>query len=516
MTRKLFYMLICQLLCMNIAAQVNPMAGVYSYKDADGAYGSITVATGQGGKIYFEATSVNAEGNIASIRTECGEWAKLTGNRAVFTQHFDDCVYTLTLDFNKAAGTITAKEEYSRWAPIFGRGATLEGTYKKESGTIGDNRGYLYSYMSDGTLGLCQGGRYTGIVRIPESIQMPDGKELTVSTIRKYAMQNPYYEDEKDGLREVYVPSSVTMVGVNAFTGNKYLNKVVYDNPRNVYVEAGAYMNCPQLKLFPTSPIYGYCNYYNEDRASAFSKFMYPIDEKMTGAELSQYKWACFKHWHNRIGNPVASNMDKTEGCMAAFSDWRKVKGYIYSLRDPKQGANMFWGYDPNEAIVVMVDNDYMGKHTFPQYNRWRWGEEAESKSTAFKQQMEKRYGRKVRYSYVAAKLRDDNRNLSVTEFEITNNEALVVIAWSNADNIVCTWEKRQQLEDGEGGSVWNVDDDGEYGIPAILCIAEGDEGALEIFMNHQAPESVNIERLVRHGDKLVKEGGDQWYVWYD
>ena len=163
-----------------------------------------------------------------------------------------------------------------------------------------------------------------------------------------------------------------------------------------------------------------------------------------------------------------------------------------------------------------MVGNDYMGTHRFPQYNRWRYGEEAESKSPYFKQQMEKRYGRKVRYSYVAATLRDDGRNVSVTEFEIANNEALVVIAWSRADDIICTWEKRQQFEAGEGGSVWNVDDDGEYGIPAVLCIAEGDNGALELILNHQAPESVNIERLVRHGDQFVEEGGDQWYVWYD
>ncbi|MBR6190807.1 MAG: hypothetical protein IKQ68_01395 [Prevotella sp.] len=516
MTKKILYVIFAQLWCLAMMAQVNPIAGVYSYKNADGAQGTIRVATGTGGQIYFDAESVTASGNTASLKPADGAWVKLAGKRATYSHRFNDCTYTLTLDFNEADGTLTAKENYSKWAPIFGSGASLAGTYKKESGTVGDTRGYLYSVMGDGTLGLTRGGRYCGTVRIPESVKMADGSEKTVSTIRKRAMQVPTYEKSANALREVYVPSTVTMVGVDAFAGNSQLQKVEYDNPRSVYVEAGAYMGCPNLQLTPATPIYGYCNYYNnEDRAAAYAKFMFPIGKKMTGEELAQYKWACFKHWHNRIGNPVASNMDD-DNCMPAFSDWRKVKGYIFSLRDPKQGPNMFWGYDPHEAIVVMVGNDYMGTHRFPQYNRWRYGEEAESKSPYFKQQMEKRYGRKVRYSYVAATLRDDGRNVSVTEFEIANNEALVVIAWSRADDIICTWEKRQQFEAGEGGSVWNVDDDGEYGIPAVLCIAEGDNGALELILNHQAPESVNIERLVRHGDQFVEEGGDQWYVWYD
>ena len=167
--------------------------------------------------------------------------------------------------------------------------------------------------------------------------------------------------------------------------------------------------------------------------------------------------------------------------------------------------------------MVMMVDNNYMGTHRFPQYNRWKYGEDTIFMSNNFKAQMQKCYGRKVLYSCQAAKLRDDGRTVSVTEFEITNNEALVVVAWSMADKIICTWEKRRKLEDDNVlYGVWNVDDDGTYGIPSVLCIAEGDGENVDIVLVHPAPESVNIIQLSRNGDMLEERGGEQWYVWYD
>ena len=516
MKKTIALLISCILMATMSLAQVNPIAGVYKYTHPDGAEGTIYVATGQGGNVYFEASSVTSSGNTANFHPDNRAWQRIVGNKVVCTSRFEKCTYTLTLTFDKENGTLTASEKYDKWAPIFGMGATLSGVYRKEPGVVGDNNGYLYSVMSDGTLGVTKGGRYCGTVRIPESLTMADGTEKTVSTVRKYAMQVSADESSSNPLREVILPSSVKMVGVDAFAGNRALESVVYGNPNSVYVEAGAYMSCPSLKLTHSDPIYGYCDYQNSDRAVAYSKFMYPVSEAVKGSELAKYKWACFKHWHNRIGNPIGHNIG-VDNTMACYSIWSKVSGYIYSLRDPKQGPNMFWGYEPFEAMVMMVDNNYMGTHRFPQYNRWKYGEDTIFMSNNFKAQMQKRYGRKVLYSCQAAKLRDDGRTVSVTEFEITNNEALVVVAWSMADKIICTWEKRRKLEDDNVlYGVWNVDDDGTYGIPSVLCIAEGDGENVDIVLVHPAPESVNIIQLSRNGDMLEERGGEQWYVWYD
>lgn len=502
---------------VTVSAQVNPLAGVYKYCNTNGTEGTISVSTGQNGNIYFEASAITPSGNNATIKPENKAWQRLVGNKVSYTKYFEQCAYTITLTFNIDAGTLTVAEKYDKWAPIFGKGVSFNGTYNKDASIIGDNKGYLYSVMSDGTLGVAKGGRYCGIVRIPESIKMPDGTEKIVSTIRKYAMQVPLYERSTNSLHEVIVPSTVSMVGVDAFYGNYALEKVTYDNPNNVYVEAGAYMGCPNLMLSPKAPIYGYCDMMNEDRNTVFSRFIYPTSEVIKGTELAKYKWVCFKHWHNRIGNPIGHNIGK-EDAMECYATWNKVKGYIYSLRDTKQGPNMFWGYHPGEIVVMMTDNDYMGKHHFPQFNRWKYGEDTIFMSNHFKSQMENRYGKKVKYSCKAAELREDGRNVSVTEFEISNEEALVVIAWSCADEIICTWEKRRKFESGEDDKygLWNVDDDGVYGIPSVICIAEGDDGVVEILLNHPAPESKNIIHLVRNGHKLEEQGGDQWYVWYD
>lgn len=514
---KKILLLFSIMLCVTSAvAQVMPMAGYYTCQKGDGSKGEVYVAANEKGQIYFDASSVTASGNMASLHPDNNAWVHMTGNKASYTKRFDDCTYTVTLTFDLQQGTLTVTENYSKWAPIFGEGASLAGTYRKSPDVIGDTRGYLYSYMSDGTLGVNRGGNYCGTVRIPETVIVPDKRELTVTTVRKNAMSKPSYETSTKPLRSVVLPATVTLVGVDAFYGNEPLESIAYGNPNSVYVESGAYMACPNLQL-PNGepPVFGYCEFATENREKAFSRFMYTIGERVTGAVLGKYKWACFKHWHNRIGNPIANNIGKEDGMGECFAVWNKVKGYIYSLRDPKQGPNMFWGYDPVEAKVVMVDNNYMGTHKFPQYNRWKWGEEKEAKSTYFTNKMQKRYGRNVMYSYVAASLREDGRNVSVTEFEITDNEALVVIAWSRADDIICTWEKRMKIE-GEGGSVWNVDDDGTYGIPEVLCISEDNYGNVELFLNHQAPESINLMHLVRKGETMEMQNEAQWYVWYD
>ena len=69
--------------------------------------------------------------------------------------------------------------------------------------------------------------------------------------------------------------------------------------------------------------------------------------------------------------------------------------------------------------------------------------------------------------------------------------------------------------EDGMG-SLWNVDDDGSYGIPNLLCVAFDAHDNVILFLEHGAPESRNMYGLRQQGDQLQLFGEDQWYVRVD
>ena len=57
MKKTIALLISCILMATMSLAQVNPIAGVYKYTHPDGAEGTIYVATGQGGNVYFEASS---------------------------------------------------------------------------------------------------------------------------------------------------------------------------------------------------------------------------------------------------------------------------------------------------------------------------------------------------------------------------------------------------------------------------------------------------------------------------
>ena len=67
MKKTIALLISCILMATMSLAQVNPIAGVYKYTHPDGAEGTIYVATGQGGNVYFEASSVTSSGNTANF-----------------------------------------------------------------------------------------------------------------------------------------------------------------------------------------------------------------------------------------------------------------------------------------------------------------------------------------------------------------------------------------------------------------------------------------------------------------
>lgn len=509
MTKRLMIMTVMLLSMVPTFAgnKVSKYAGLYKY-DADERYGEARVACDANGNVYFEGNVV-CEGDLGVFKPENFGVAKLQGNKAVFTKDCDGTIYTATLTFEGNTLTITEENAFSNID--FGRKAYLEGTYTKDEAYVGDDKFILYSYINEGhELGVVKGGRYTGNLMVPASVNV-NGKEIPVTTVRKNAFQHDFDTPEAHMLKSVSLPA-VTLVGVNAFDGNRELATIKYGKPQTVCVEAGAYFNCPKLNVGPEKFLYAFNDCGDQERATFLVACAKPMED------ASDYRWACFKHWHNRM-KTIGFNDPKGENTGDYYhSCWEYAKGQKFELLNKSAAANMFWGYQ-GPMDVVLATNGYVGKHTFPMYSRWVYGEEKINMPAQFQADIAKRYGRKVKYSYEAAKLKDGFAQLAITEFEIKDKEAMVVYSWVRFGDVMAEHVETTKVEDDyDGYSLWNVDDEGEYGIPEILCIAYDDKENVEIFINKPAPESTNYMRMVQKGKKLeiAEEDETQLYNYYN
>lgn len=396
---------------------------------------------------------------------------------------------------------------------------TVDATFHTQKGDtiiLKDAKGYFYQITSPNQVGVASGGAYSGVVVIPSAIRY-DGQTYTVKTVRREAMWKKPGANNIGTIISVVLPESVTLVGADAFRDNPSLSEVHYGDKTRI--EVRSFWGCPKLRLENRPVIYSYTEPYvsEETNLDLFTKMYYPIDS--ADVTVTDYQWAIFKHQHNGVTFDKWMNMGKEQamGCYCSTLD--AVKAGVFRLNDPKQVSTMFKGNLYSDQIVLLAHNNYVATHEFLMFSRHNYDEEDTKMPQTFLQAMAKKYGRKVKYSLEAAKLLYTKpiEQLVVTEFQITNHEAMVVISWVKDGKEVCSYELKQKTDpEYEEYGVWNVDDDGTYGVPSVISITRDEKGNVELFLNHAAPESINLSRLVQQGNKFVKKESDQWYVWID
>lgn len=208
----------------------------------------------------------------------------------------------------------------------------------------------------------------------------------------------------------------------------------------------------------------------------------------------SKYTWIAFKQNHAKVN----------------FVDGR------YRLQDKSVISTMFRGYKPFSVDVLATTDAFIKNHDFPAYDRWVWGEEPTGMGKAFEQEMARKYGRAVKYSQKVASYRQGDGTFAIVEFQNKDKKALAVYAWLEGGKVKATYEMYSPLEkDEQQDSVWNVDDEGNYGAPGVICIARSKDGkTIELFLTHFAPESGALMRL-----QVVPSAGKfkmlDWYNWY-
>lgn len=379
-----------------------------------------------------------------------------------------------------------------------------------------DPNDYFYEILNAKEVGVVKGGAYTGDVVIPENI-ICGGKTYKVTTVRREAFYKNADAHNIGNITSITLPASVTLIGADAFRNNRSL-RTVSCNPK-ARIEVRSFWGCPNLKVEKNEPKYAFTDFYDSEgcsqkqRTDAMSTFYLPYENP--DDVVASYQWAIHKYNHNGIFFREWTNMNN-EDAMACFSVvTSKVRGGIFYLLDGNNVETMFKGNMNPLVQVVLADNSYVATHEFLVFSRWMFGEKETPAPADFKQSIAAKYGKKVKYSYEVGRVANTNEKLIITEFVVKNKKAQVVLSWLKNGKEVCSYTMTQEVEGDTNQSVWNVDDDGNYGIPELLSVARDEQGNIELFLHHPAPESRNFCHLVQKGNKFVNVGEDSWYVWY-
>ena len=359
--------------------------------------------------------------------------------------------------------------------------SAVRGTLDPDNNLVTDENGYRYQYVEGLKLELCAGGRYSGTVNLPRTLVV-GGKELEVAGIAADAFRdNKDVTDVNYDRSEQYVgPSAFYRSGIHYYWDNRY--------------------GLPQY-IYPSDD---------------FSLFV--LQDKVEEYERYEPRWMFFKHNYAPL-TFKEDHMDE-DSYQWGYSPWNaeRMQGVLFEMPvEASVKKAMFRGYDAQEVVGLVMDCRFAAFHRFPPFSRWKWGETTQTMGATLEKQMETRYDRTLRQSRYIGNLREEDGRVGIFEFEPKDGQAMFVIAWVVGGKVKATYVQTTEIDPREGEySVWNVDDDGEYGIPDLLCVAFDLHDNVILFFNHNAPESVNIYALRQQGDQLQRFGEDQWYRYVD
>ena len=365
----------------------------------------------------------------------------------------------------------------------YGDGVDPAGFYLFDKHYFVDPHNYLF-YRGDKevTCVMARGGIYEGTIQLPERVHDREGNLVYVSGI-----------------------------AADAFMDSRLVTAVEITNPEQ-RVAPGAYSftSIPYSWDALVKPMFCYPNKTRQ-------RFVVPLYENETFDE-NPHQYIVFKQ--NVMPAMLAKDTHKNGDLKCGWAGWdfENIQGLYYeTLIDKKETAKMFKGYDYMEIEALVANQDFVAFHTFPSFSRWKYPEKEQEANAKLVAKVARMFGREVMYSNRCAWLRDGSAELDIVEFQHKDGEAMVAFVWSGRGEIYATGTLTTEIEEGyEEFSVWNVDEDGVYGIPHIISIALDPDGCVNIFVTKVSPESFTCYILHQVGDKLEKIDADQWYMYID
>ncbi len=398
--------------------------------------------------------------------------------------------YSISFDLNPVndegvpvEGSILVTESLLSETPPHVIGSGPEGLYHRDGRCFVTPDGYMYRINDAGNAcTLSCGGLYTEIVSLPQSVKGPFGRMYPVLGVDS-----------------------------DAFRYCRGITKVEpYDDRQ--YFSPGALMCTDITYEFSVSPL-PYFAYPDK----SLSRFVIPYFPEIDTPE-DTFQWVIFKQnlAPAVISGDTTGDNTKRDGRVDGAFD--STKGIYYTLQSPREEiSKMFRGYTSIEVEGLVANRWFVANHTFPAFGRWKFPEKEVSASKAIESAMSRKTGRPVMYSRKAAWLRDGTGELDIVEYEHKDHQAMVSFVWQSKGKVIASTSITTDIEsEYEDYSVWNVDDEGRYGIPDVVTIALDRDGAVTIYLAKNAPESINCFALHQEGSTFRLVNFDQWYRFVD
>jgi len=357
--------------------------------------------------------------------------------------------------------------------------ASLGGDYSHVIPTFTDENGYMYKMQDADGCELVNGGLYEGTVTVPASVYNPWND----------------YKVEVYGIAE------------RAFFGCYDLKAVVYENP-GISVGPSAYMASGVPYDYESIPKPKYA-YPNQD----FGTFVVPSETP----DPEVHQWMVFKQNIQPVSLIDDTSSDQEKDLGRADFDFENNRGLFYTWADSEEYAGkVFRGYEPYEVEALIAPSEFVARHNFPSFSRWKFGEPVHEADPFVVEQVLQRYpGHEVMYSRKVANIRKGygDGELSLLEFEHKDGKAMVVFVWRNSDYDLAMGDLSVELsEESEEYGVWDMDDEGTYGIPDVVSIALDPQENVTVFLAKNSPEAIECYAWHQTGDRLEYVSYGSWY----
>ena len=357
----------------------------------------------------------------------------------------------------------------------------VSGIYARDEMVLLDKNGYLYQTDELGSeCTLRYGGHYFNKVTVPAKVKGFSGEEYRVTGI------------EADALKE-----SVQVIEVNLSDKDQRIAPGALWNTDIPY-------DWSKLSL----PKFAYPD-------ETFDNFVIPMEAAVDNSAQPNFAWAIFKQNSSLVvaGEDKHGDSDRRLGLdQLHFED---IQGQYYLSMTPWRG--MFKGYEPYEVQVLIADSRFAGLHDWPSFSRWKFPEREQEASEELAWNISRgNGGREVIRSRRVGWLRGRPGELDLFELAHKDNQAMVIFVWQENGVPVAMGSLQTEFEGDGSSSVWNVDDEGFYGIPNLVSIAIDPEGGINLFLTKDSPESVTCFILHQEGDRFKYIDAGQWYRFID
>ena len=473
--------------CVSLGAQ--DWGGHYTMDIPDEARGDLYLVPAGPAEAEFLLVVKRPDGTQI-VYDSAGSPIRLEEGSFIWRHPSPEFDYSISFDLNPVndegvpvEGCILVTGSLLSATPPYSIDLSPNGLYHRDGKCFVTPDGFMYRINEEGNAcTLACGGLYSEIVRLPQSVKGPFGRMFPVKGIDADAFM-----------------FSHGVTGVD-----------LYDGLQTIAPGALMYTDIPyDFSVFPL-PFFAYPD-------KSLTRFVIPYFPEINPSD-DDFQWVIFKQNLApalKSGDTTGDNRKRDGRVDGAFDS---TKGIYYTLQSSKEEiSKMFRGYTSIEIEGLVADKWYVANHTFPAFGRWKFPEKEVSASKAIESAMSRKTGRPVMYSRKAAWLRDGTGELDIVEYEHKDHQAMVSFVWQSKGKVIASTSITTKIEsEYEDYSVWNVDDDGRYGIPDVVTIALDRDGQVTVYLAKNSPESINCFALHQEGNTFRIVNFDQWYRFVD